>query len=470
MRKLFTFIFVLFLTLSLSSCNENKESKTRTLTIHNVEEYIDESLLDDFVKYHEEKYHEKIEVIYTTFATNETMLNNLKTGKTQYDLICPSDYTIQKMINENMLIKFEMNNDNISYKNISNYNDYASPYIKDLFISKNWQEYAVPYMWGTLGLIYNTETIKNHEDMHSWLSLWDKEYYKQFTIKNSVRDTYFVGIVDAYYDELMVAKEAYEQSGDHIAYNKRITEIFNYSQDENIKKIEESLIELKKNAFGLEVDSGKTDVSTGKIDINFAWSGDAVYAIELAEKNGISLNYSIPSEGSNVWFDGWVMPKGADQELAERFVNFLCDPANAVKNIEEIGYTSAIAGEEVFNYMKDAYEGEGDNLIPYDLSYFFDGTLSDEISPIIYINEEDRYIISAQYPTEEETYRCAIMEDYGEQNTEVLKMWSRIKVIEVPIFIYILTLVLVVLLVGLYVFHKVHKNAIRKKRMQMHKK
>ena len=119
----------------------------------------------------------KIEVIYNTYESNEIMLNNIKTGKTQYDLICPSDYTIQKMLNEDLLIKFDMNEDNLTYKNVENYNKYASPYIKELFIEKGWQEYSIPYMWGTMGIIYNIDTVENHEDMHTWLSLWDKEYY-----------------------------------------------------------------------------------------------------------------------------------------------------------------------------------------------------------------------------------------------------------------------------------------------------
>ena len=100
--------------------------------------------------------------------------------------------------------------------------------------------------------------------------------------------------------------------------------------------------------------------------INFGLSGDAVYAIELAAESDINLNYVIPDEGSNIWFDGWVMPKGANKELAQIFVNFICDPASAIKNMEYIGYTSAIAGEDVFNYMNDSYAGEGDNLVPFD--------------------------------------------------------------------------------------------------------
>ena len=88
--------------------------------------------------------------------------------KTQYDLICPSDYTIQKMLNEDLLIKFDMNEDNLTYKNVENYNKYASPYIKELFIEKGWQEYSIPYMWGTMGIIYNIDTVENHEDMHTF--------------------------------------------------------------------------------------------------------------------------------------------------------------------------------------------------------------------------------------------------------------------------------------------------------------
>lgn len=126
--------------------------------------------------------------------------------------------------------------------------------------------------------------------------------------------------------------------------------------------MQEGLNTLKNNIFGFEVDSGKNDMVTGKISINFAWSGDAVYAMDEAEPteedpNGLELCYSVPEEGSNVWFDGWCIPRHAEQkDLAVEFINFLSMPENAIANMEYIGYTSAIAGEDVLEWVKETYE------------------------------------------------------------------------------------------------------------------
>lgn len=465
--------------LSVNNAKVNKELRKapntkEVLRVFNVEEYMDETLDEDFEKYYLEKYGKEVDVIYTTFATNEEMLNILRTGKTQYDLVCPSDYAIQKMLIEDMIIKFDMDEEKQNYTYIDNYNKYASPYIKTIFNENkyndvSWTEYAVPYMWGTLGLIYNTERV-DREDMTSWYSLWNKKYSEKFTIKNSVRDTYFIGVINAYKDEIKAVHDQYAIDGDVKKYNSELTKIFNYANDESIERVEKSLIELKDNAFGLEVDSGKQDVSSGKIDINFAWSGDAVYAIELAEEANISLEYIIPYEGSNVWFDGWVMPKGANTELAQIFLDYICSPENVIRNMDYIGYTSAIGGEEVFNYINEGYSSDSEDAIPYDLSYFFDGTLPEGQEAVVYIDQDTRYIISAQYPTLAEINRCGIMKDFGSQNNAVLDMWSRIKVIPVPIYVYVISLVVVIAVVSLYVGYKVYKTSIRKKRMNKYRK
>ena len=148
MKKLLLSLVVILSVFSLTSC---KEESIRTLKIYNWVDYIDESLLDEFIEYHAENSNgERIEVIYDTFETNESMYNTLKTGKTNYDLVCPSDYMMQKMIREDMVEKLDLENYNLDeyYKN-------ASPYIIDLFERNDWDQYAVGYMWGTLGLIYN---------------------------------------------------------------------------------------------------------------------------------------------------------------------------------------------------------------------------------------------------------------------------------------------------------------------------
>ena len=191
----FLALSLLFMTLA-PSCSTPDE--VRTLTIYNWQDYIfvgdDEtaSTIDQFKEYYQNKYNEEINVEYYTFETNENMLNVLKTGKSHYDLVCPSDYTIQKMIKEGML-------EPLNKENIPNYYKYASPYIKDIFDSnkviieegdrKNleatWSDYAIPFFWGTMGFMYNPEEVA-HEDVSSWSILWNEEYAKQSTLKAAV--------------------------------------------------------------------------------------------------------------------------------------------------------------------------------------------------------------------------------------------------------------------------------------------
>ena len=172
---------------TLTGCGE------RVFRISNCEDYIavDEetgkNLAEQFEKYYEEKTGENIKVDYTTFGTLEDLYNNMKMGD-EYDLICPSDYMIEKMAREDMLQPLNLESDGV-------YNTSVSPYIKSVLEGVTWGEgeslskYAAGYMWGTLGLVYNDATVTNKEDMKSWTSLWDSKYEGKFTIKDSVRDT-----------------------------------------------------------------------------------------------------------------------------------------------------------------------------------------------------------------------------------------------------------------------------------------
>ena len=349
MKKVFVLILTVILSLfSFAGCG-NAETET-VLRICNCEDYIDESILSVF----EEKYNVRIE--YSTFGTLENLYNDIIITPDRYDLICPSDYMIEKMAKEGMLQK-------ISFAEDGNYNTYVSPYIKETFENITWNDgqdsladYAGCYMWGTLGLVYNPEYV-DHEDMKSWASLWSEKYRTQSTIKDSIRDSIFMGMAYANKAELdMLSLKLKNGEIDVAAYNGRLSEIFNDTKPESIEKVEQCLKDLKKNIYGFEVDSGKNDVASGKININFAWSGDAVYAMDQAEEQGVELYYSVPEEGSNVWFDGWCVPKSSKQaDLAVKFIEFLSDPEIACVNMEYIGYTSGLGGERMFENAIDWY-------------------------------------------------------------------------------------------------------------------
>ena len=200
MKRITLFLLSLFLIFGLCSCG--KDDELRTLRIYNWQDYIDDgtmeedgtSILDDFKNFYYENYGEEIEVIYDTFETNESMFNTLKTGKTTYDLVCPSEYMIMRMIKDGMLEPFEDGKTPI-------YDQYASKYIQNLFENtpvsdgKSMADYAKGYMWGTVGLVYDPEYVSDDE-VSSWNIMWDSNYKGMISTKDSIRDTYVAGVSD----------------------------------------------------------------------------------------------------------------------------------------------------------------------------------------------------------------------------------------------------------------------------------
>ncbi len=361
MKKLFNIclaIIVFFSAFSFAGCSQSEE--VIELNVYNWEDYIciDENadLVEEFEAFASEKYNKKVVVNYSTFGTNENMYNELQLSKIKtengydygYDLVCPSDYMIQKMISEDMLEKFDRSLGNLNY-----YDEYSSKYILDLFDSYGWSDYACGYMYGTMGFVYNPEVLsKNPEykegDEAHWYFPWQTYSKNLGTIKDSIRDTYCLAIGKVYADELTALATRFKNGElSDEEYNSEVVKIFNRADEKTVELVTKALIELKANVYGFEVDSGKRDMASGKIAINFAWSGDAVYTLDTAEEIGTELYYAVPEEGSNIWFDGWVMPKGANVELAQEFVNFLANPENAIDNMNYIGYTPVVAGEDM---------------------------------------------------------------------------------------------------------------------------
>ena len=438
----------------LTSCGGTDDG-TIVLNVYNWEDYIyegvdekgnkiDDSTIDSFEKaYAKEHEGQKIRVNYITFDTNETMYTKLSKRLVKADLCCPSDYMIQKMQSEGMLESFGYDKATKKYtEGLENVNNNTSPYIKDLFDSNNFSDFAVPYFWGTMGYTYNPEYV-SQEQVSTWEFQWNpgndlkgNSLKKKITIKDSVRDTYFTAVMHVYKDETIALKEQHEVGTlTDKAYNDALSEIFNRHDSETIAKVKAALLELT-DIVTLEVDEGKTDMVLGNKYANLAWSGDSVFSMDEAEAatKPVTLAYEIPEEGSNVWFDGWCMPKGANVEAAKAFLDFLADPEVAAKNMEAVGYTSPIAGEAIWETVKDWYEADPEEYSEEDcdecdLSYFFEGTLPEgEEAKILIPSEERGRQFDAQYPSQETINRCAIMKDFGaEGNAALYKMWNEFK-------------------------------------------
>jgi len=477
MKKIYSSLLVFLLAIALSGCGSNvSNTDDLTLKIYNWQDYIDDgtdedgekvsnSIMDDFEEWYYDEYNVKVTVEYDTFETNEVMLNNIKTGKTDYDLACPSEYVIQKMINYDMLEELDLDAVDPNGNEIFTNYHYLSEYLMNLFSAKGWDKYAIPYMWGTMGFLYNIENV-GLENINSWNILWDTDL--KFTVKDSMRDTYIVGALYVYQEELLDLSSKYENGVIGVTeYSDGVSEIINRSDSASLEMIQQALIDLKDNSFGFEVDSGKNDILTGKIDINFAWSGDAVYSMDVAEEeSGEELGYVVPDEGSNIWFDGWVMPKGANVSLAESFLNYLCNPEIASRNMSFIGYTTAITGDDVWNLVNDWYsDDEGEYVV--DLSYLFLGNLSPEYltdgKALIRVSSQDRQF-DTQYPSEDVIARCGIMEDFGDNNDAVIEMWQNVKIGNISIWVTFAVLILIFSFFGVFYGTKIYKKYTKKKR------
>ena len=403
MKQIFTTIFAL-LAFAATTLTANAADREHTLKIYNWADYIDESVLEDFKVWYKEQTGEEVEIIYQLFDINEIMLAKIEKGKEDFDVVCPSEYIIERMLRNDMLLPIEKNfPDSINYlKNIS-------PYIIERFNKidghgKNANDYAVGYMWGTTGILYNTKYV-TEEEASTWATLHNEKFSKKIFIKDAFRDVYSTILIYLRNKELLDGTTTL----DKLMYD---------SSDESIAEVEAFLKKAKKLVAGWEADFGKEMMTKEKAYVNLSWSGDAVWAIEEANAVGVSLDYRVPKEGSNVWFDGWVIPKYAvNTKAASYFINYMCRSDIAIRNMDEIGYVSVVATPEVLESRIDNELESG-----VDASYFFGkGAENVKIDPV-------------QYPDKAVVERCGMMHDSGDRTPKMLEMWARVKGDDVPLW------------------------------------
>ena len=409
-------------TTLMVGCGGISDERTHTLKVYNWGDYIDEDLIAEFEEWYEEQTGESVMVVYQTFDINEVMLAKIENGHADFDVVCPSEYIIERMMRNELLQpiltpEFEAE---INAKGI-NYFDCVSPYIKEQFSlleapeGQNPNDYSVGYMWGTTGILYNAKYVSEEEAM-SWSLMFDKRLQDKIFVKDAFRDVYSPILV---YAKTLEKRASGELGEDEMLDIETIRELMYDSSDESIALVESYLKRMKELVAGWEADFGKEMMTQEKAWINLMWSGDAVWAIEEATNVGVELAYTVPEEGSVVWFDGWVIPKYAVNTRAARyFINFMCKPANAIRNMDATGYVSVVTNEEVLEYMSS--EEDYDEAL--DLSYLFvhaDGT------PIE--GSDSVYTDPVLYPSRSVIDRCAVMHDSGNRTDKMLEMWSRVK-------------------------------------------
>lgn len=428
----------------LSACNSQggvTQSGGDKLVIYNWEDYIDTSkdeesgkrLLDEFADYYKAMTGRTLSITYTTFDTNETMMTKVLKGDANVDLICPSEYAIEKLLTAGCLLnhktlkeelqpqldKYGISLDNMSsltpYNAITNTNwGSIEPSVMDTIKSifgaiktkdgkvHDMTEYMVPYMYGTLGILYNTEVVSLEElEQYGWGVLWNEQKNERLEnkilMKDSVRDTYAAAIFYMY--EYGKLPEKYK--------DYTVQHLINCTDDEMVNAAEKVLTDQREHISGYEVDFGKDDMINEIVYADFAWSGDALWAIEEGdydeETDTYQLGYYVPKKASNIWYDGWCIPTSVNNKLAAMmFIDYMANPTSSIRNSMAIGYTSA-AAKEVLRANDDVVEYIKDN--EYDVDEYFD-------------NE-------GRYPVIDDT--LGVMRDFGDRNDVVVNMWQRAK-------------------------------------------
>lgn len=306
MKKTIALTALLLLVIGLfAGCSSNEGEK---VYVYNWGEYIDREVIKLFEK------ETGIKVVYDEFEQNEEMYPKIEAGAVNYDVVCPSDYMVQKMI-ENDLLQ-EINFDNVP--NIK-YIDPVHLESSREFDPEN--KYSVPYCWGTLGILYNKTMVD--EPIDSWGVLFDEKYSGEILMIDSVRDAFAIALQYLGYD-------------------------LNSSNEAELEEAKALLQKQYPLVQAYVVDQVRDKMIGGEAALGVIYSGEAIYT----SRENPDLEYVVPKEGSNVWIDSWVIPKNSkNKENAEAFINFMCDPEIALMNFEYITYSTPNSG--AWNLIED---------------------------------------------------------------------------------------------------------------------
>ena len=298
-RQKLTALILLMMTLAIlaTGCGDSKGGENGEVIVYNWGEYIDPDTIDMF----EEET--GIKVIYDEFETNEIMYPKVESGTSNYDVLCPSDYMIEKLIENDLLAE-------INFDNIPNKDNIGQQYYEQSKSFDPENKYSVPYCFGTVGLLYNKTMVD--EPIDSWNVLWDEKYAGNVLMQDSVRDAFMVSLKRLGYSMNTLDTTQLEQARDELITQKPLTQAY-------------------------VVDQVRDKMIGNEAAIGVIYSGEAIYT----QRENDDLEYVIPKEGTNVWIDSWVIPKASkNKENAEAFINFMCREDIALMNFEYITYST----------------------------------------------------------------------------------------------------------------------------------
>lgn len=312
MKKLIPFIVVLVAFL-MTACNDDGEK----LYVYNWGDYMDMDVVKEF----EEEYN--VKVIYQEFATNEDLYVKIKNSSEPMDVIFPSEYMLERMSNEGLL-------NELDFSKLDNFK-YVDKDLTGMSYDKE-NKYSVPFFWGTVGIIYNSE--KYPEGLQKWADLWNEKYKKDMVLYYSQRDI------------LMVAL-------------KKLGYSMNTSDEAQLEDAKNELIDQKPLVYAYLGDEIKDILIAEDANVGVVYSGDAGIVIEENPK----YKYVLPKEGTNLWFDVAAIPKNArNVNRAHDFINFLLRPEIAARNAEYLQY--ATVESEAKKYLPESLVNN-EALYPY---------------------------------------------------------------------------------------------------------
>lgn len=336
-RVLYTTVLVLALCVTaLCGCsNGGADTGAGELRVFNWGEYLDPAVIEGF----EEET--GIKVIYEEFETNEVMYAKLAQDPSAYDVLCPSDYMISKLIEQDMLAELDMEQIPNARENI------GEAYWKQSEGFDPGNRYSVPYCWGTVGILYNKTMVE--EPIDSWEVLWDERYSGSILMQNSVRDAFMIPLMMKGYP-------------------------MNTTDEAQIAEAAQMLIDQKPLVQAYVVDQVRDKMIGDEAAIGVIYSGEAIYT----QRENENLEYVIPKEGTNLWIDSWVVTNGAkNAENAHAWIDYMCRPEVALANFDYITYStpntaareliedeairnSEIAFPDLSKYKLDVYVNLGD--------------------------------------------------------------------------------------------------------------
>ena len=295
MKKSIVLLAILLISFSLiSGCSKSSGEK---VFVYNWGEYIDPDVLDQF------EDETGIKVVYEEFEQNEDMYAKIKANAIQYDVVCPSDYMIQKMIEEDLLAE-------INFDHVTNFSNIDPTNLKSAQSFDVDNKYSVPYCWGTLGILYNKTMVD--EPIDSWSAIFDEKYSGNILMIDSVRDAFGIALK-------------------YLGYDLNSTDEAQLEEAKQLLQAQYPLVQA------YVIDQVRDKMIGGEAALGVIYSGEAIYT----QRENPDLEYVVPKEGSNVWIDAWVIPKNCrDKENAEAFINFMCRADIALKNFEYITYST----------------------------------------------------------------------------------------------------------------------------------